>query len=38
MNKGYSITLEKRDDGTYVCPQDPTHKFRKDDQGYFVRV
>ncbi len=38
MNKGYSIELTKRDDGTFVCPQDPAHKFIKDKDGYFIRV
>jgi hypothetical protein len=35
--KGYTIQLEERD-GVYSCPRDPSHRFNKNSDGYFVRV
>jgi hypothetical protein len=33
---GYSMELEEKEDGVYVCPRDPGHRYKREDDGSFI--
>ena len=38
IEAGYTVLLKEVENGIFQCPRDETHKFKKDENGFWKKV